>query len=341
MPTASAARQADDAMAIDDTPSISVIIPVFDRPATLPRAIESVFSQQDIPSSAIEIIVVDDASPCPVMLDDIDDPRLRIVRLPCNLGAAGARNAGIRASRGRFLAFLDSDDLWLDGKLAAQLACFRALEREPAGPPIALTIALSCGFYYPDRRSGRLRLRIPRPADRLVDFASGCWFVPGTALFVRRDVFDTVGLFDERLRRLEDLDWFLRFGRSGGRLHVLTDAGVIIDPSRSNTADRVIHGSRFLRQKFAPDGEMPLPRTAWRRLRAYLALECAAALLFERRRLRGMWYLLKSLCLKPRLRVPLERFWQCSDAVPPGIARRYAGMSRERVRPSADNRPEA
>ena len=96
-----------------DVASVSVVIPVFEARETLKAALASVAAQTLQP---LEILVVDDASPVP---PDVPAPA-RTLRAPRNRGPAAARNLGIAAARGRFVAFLDADDLWLPGKLAAQ-----------------------------------------------------------------------------------------------------------------------------------------------------------------------------------------------------------------------------
>jgi len=301
---------------------ISVVIPAFNRPQKMRRAVASVLGQKDLRPNDLEIIVVDDASTPPLLLVDAD-PRVKIVRLTENKGPSGARNAGIRAASGDYLAFLDSDDLWLPDKLARQLALFKELEVKTDRSLLALV----CGFYYPNRVTRRLEARVPRSASRLSDFTSGCWFSPGSALFLHRSAYGRIGLLDERLRRLEDLDWFIRFGQEGGQLHVLSCVGTVIAPSRSEDFDTVMHSSAIIEQKFSPSGAMPLPRSEWQRLRAYLALEQGAALLLEGQRLKGLAYLLTSFWHKPRLQAALEPFWQKSDEVPANVAEMYKQMS--------------
>lgn len=108
------------------TPTVSVILPCYNRHQSLAAAINSVLTQS---FTDFELIVVDDGSPQTLkpVLDAIVDPRLRYLRRPHNGGAAAARNTGIAAARGQFIAFQDSDDLWLPGKLERQLALFAQL----------------------------------------------------------------------------------------------------------------------------------------------------------------------------------------------------------------------
>ncbi|MBO0725797.1 MAG: glycosyltransferase family 2 protein, partial [Blastocatellia bacterium] len=96
-------------------PSVSVIMPTFNRADTISRAIRSVQAQT---FDDWELIVVDDGSTDnTVAMIEGCDARLKLIRQE-NQGTAGARNAGLRASAGRYIAFLDSDDEWLPHHLA-------------------------------------------------------------------------------------------------------------------------------------------------------------------------------------------------------------------------------
>ncbi|MBQ8536048.1 MAG: glycosyltransferase family 2 protein [Clostridia bacterium] len=99
---------------------ISVIIPTYNRCKLLPRAIESVLSQT---FTDLELIVVDDASSdeTPQLMASYSDPRVRYIRQPANRGACAARNVGVQAAKGEYIAFQDSDDVWLTDKLEKQL----------------------------------------------------------------------------------------------------------------------------------------------------------------------------------------------------------------------------
>ncbi|KQV33364.1 MULTISPECIES: glycosyltransferase family 2 protein [unclassified Rhizobium] len=107
---------------------VSVILPTYNRTRTLPAAIASVLSQS---YTNFELIVVDDASQEDVesLVKGIDDPRIRYIRRPVNGGAAAARNTGLSEARGQFIAFQDSDDLWLPGKLMKQVNLLSGMPR--------------------------------------------------------------------------------------------------------------------------------------------------------------------------------------------------------------------
>jgi glycosyltransferase involved in cell wall biosynthesis len=183
-------------------PSVSVVIPVYNRAHLVGRAISSVLAQSH---QRFEIIVVDDASSdrLGAALAEIADPRLRCIAHPVNRGAAAARNTGVAAAEGEFVAFLDSDDSWHPDKLAFQLAAMHDQPPEIAGHVCAYH-CIKPGYkprlISPDWNAATFRHAI----------LFGCTCGPGTTLLCRRAAFADVGPFDEELRRLEDWDWLLR-----------------------------------------------------------------------------------------------------------------------------------
>ncbi len=104
-------------------PTVSVIIPAYDRPQDLRAAVQSVLADSD---HLLEVIVVDDASPHDLRTALPRDPRLRTVRLDISGGPAAARNHGLDLAQGKYVAFLDADDLFLPGKTARQVALLEA-----------------------------------------------------------------------------------------------------------------------------------------------------------------------------------------------------------------------
>src|SRR4029078_3489262 len=101
-------------------PLISVIIPVFNRPELLVKSLRSVASQT---VRDLEILVVDDGSTIDIRpsLSRLDDPRIRLLQHPARRGVSSARNTGMDAARGQYVAFLHSDDCWRDRKLERQV----------------------------------------------------------------------------------------------------------------------------------------------------------------------------------------------------------------------------
>jgi glycosyltransferase involved in cell wall biosynthesis len=181
------------------TGAISVVLPVFNSAPVLERAVRSIRTQA---GSDLEIIVVDDGSTDDsiAVLQNIAAGDMKILSQP-NAGPGPARNAGIRASRGEWIAFLDADDYWLPGKLDAQMA---ALAKDPQQ-------AFSYCDYYVRDSCGRERIqKTPASHETLLeDLLPGPGFMTDSVM-VRRTCFDRVGLFDPGLRSGEDWDMWLR-----------------------------------------------------------------------------------------------------------------------------------
>lgn len=272
-------------------PEISIIVPTFERPRQVGRAVASALAQD----ADVEVIVVDDASRAAPALPA--DPRVALVRLDKNRGPAAARNAGVAAARADWIAFLDSDDAWPPSTLAPRLD----LARSAADPSNTIWVA---GFAdcWPDGRQSPPR--IPRPAAQAQTFASGCWSCPGSTALLARSAWERSQGQDERLRRLEDYEWLLRWGRMGGALAVYPHLGALVSRNgRGATAD-VEAAAKIIRQAHA--AASPALR---RRIEGYLQLELAASRLHHGPRLAGVSALARSWLMHPRLQASLERFW--------------------------------
>ena len=196
------------------TPQFSVIIAAFNAERTVAAAVHAALAQT---RADLEVIVVDDGSEdrTAAVVEQIGDPRVRVLR-QSNRGPAAARNAGISASRGKYLAFLDSDDLWLPGYLGLAGA---ALDRTE-NPGFAYTDA-----YAFDALSGKVRRQtamepmrppIPPPPDReqfLLELIQRN-FVYGSTTVPRR-VLDHVGGWDDAQVQAEDYELWLRILTAG------------------------------------------------------------------------------------------------------------------------------
>jgi glycosyltransferase involved in cell wall biosynthesis len=148
------------------------------------------------------LIVVDDGSSdeTPQMLLGYGSA-LRMLRQD-NRGVSAARNAGIAAARGELIAFLDSDDIWLPGKLARQVEFFRRHPEALICQTEELWVKNGCRVN-PGRRHRKRGGMIFEPSLDL------CLVSP-SAVMLRRGLFDRVGIFDERLPACEDYDLWLR-----------------------------------------------------------------------------------------------------------------------------------
>jgi glycosyltransferase involved in cell wall biosynthesis len=288
------------------TPWVSAIIPAFDRADTIERAIRSVDAQT---FKHIEVIVIDDGSSDGTgrAARNSGCKNLRVLRHERNLGAAAARNTGIKAAAGRFLAFLDSDDFWHPDKLARQIMAL-----EHAAPNIK---ACASGYrLFKDGRSTSICPDIPLGQFR-DQILFGCSISPGTTLVVDRAAFEVVGPFDESMRRLEDWDWLLRYTQHYDLILVPSELATIhvgysqIGPV-SDDDDPVI---RSIRQIELKHGEA-IGRSggaSLRKFRSTLMIELAARMYHKHKAFRAAGYVVASLCIYPLRNTPFyQTLWR-------------------------------
>jgi glycosyltransferase involved in cell wall biosynthesis len=189
-------------------PQVSVVIPAYNAAWCVSKAIDSVLTQS---SSDFELLVVDDGSTdsTPAVLAAYGN-KVTVLR-QANGGLSSARNTGLRHARGEYVAFLDADDWWLPKKLERQVALLRA------HPEVGF-VSTAARVEDPD---GRL-LNIWRCAVHAGPFlphlfgANGDVAGSGSAVLVRRHLFDKTGVFDESLRSLEDVDMWMRLAAVTG-----------------------------------------------------------------------------------------------------------------------------
>jgi glycosyltransferase involved in cell wall biosynthesis len=192
---------------MDETssPKVSVIIPTYNRAHLIGESIQSVLDQtfQDF-----ELIIVDDGSSddTETVVKGFEDPRIRYIYQE-NRGISGARNTGIRNAEGQYVAFLDSDDLWLPELLESEV-------------PI-LDTNLDVGVVYAKAQAmdtdGNLasftRGNSQRYPDQTLKSALYGDFVAFITAVVRRECFDRIGLFDEVLKGRVDWDIWVRIAK--------------------------------------------------------------------------------------------------------------------------------
>jgi glycosyltransferase involved in cell wall biosynthesis len=186
---------------------ISVIIPAYNVEGFIAEAIASVVGQTRLVQ---EILVVDDGSTdgTAAWLRHIagTEARLRILTSD-RLGPSGARNVGLSAATQPIIAFLDADDVWPPDKIARQMDRFAAADR-------------------PDAVSGLIRQFRQLQPETLTPADAGSQIMAhvnlGACLF-RRQVFDAIGLFDERLGYCEDVDLIFRIREAGLKLAIMRE----------------------------------------------------------------------------------------------------------------------
>jgi glycosyltransferase involved in cell wall biosynthesis len=187
-------------------PRISVIMPAYNRAGCIGRAIDSVLAQD---FADFELIVVDDGSKDATAdsARGCKDPRVKVIELGENRGGNAARNAGIRAASAPLIGFLDSDDSYLPHKLSRVVAKFDA---EPELDVLVDSFVKLCEPGAKRRQIERINRRISSTAEfRRRLFARELW-KPTSAVTVRRDAAMRAGLFDEGVRRRQDLEFLIR-----------------------------------------------------------------------------------------------------------------------------------
>jgi glycosyltransferase involved in cell wall biosynthesis len=284
------------------TVELSIIIPVIRFASEEERAVRSVISQI---GENMEIVIVDDGSmpPLQIPIELSEDQRIIVVRNHKNKGPAGARNAGILAAKGKWLAFLDSDDWLLPRTLMARFNSAKAYAARSDGK----LLIHGCAFVDVDHLGMPSRVRTPREACELYAFASGCWFCPGSCVIIERQPFlDRVGPQDENLRRLEDLDWFLRAAHAGAALVIHPIIGAAIQSSRFNSVEAVFAAADVIEANWCG---RDLPAGAKMRLSSYLHLEKAAVLAKRGNILKAGLHFLQSWVFCPRISVQLSPGW--------------------------------
>lgn len=216
------------------SPAVTVITPVFNRAPLIGEAIATVRAQT---LTDWEMLIVDDCS-----TDDIagavaaaaqGDARVRLIRRRTNGGPGGARNTGLDAAAGRCVAFLDSDDRWSPGKLAAQLAAVEASD----APDDAFCVTRTRVIYADGRAARVLPDRAVAPGERFASFlyvanqfaqCSSYFLGPALARRVR---------FEESLRQYEDHLFFIAAGAAGGRYLLVEEA--MVDWRNDDRPDRM------------------------------------------------------------------------------------------------------
>lgn len=209
-------------------PTVSTVMPTYNRAELLPRTIESILSQD---FEDFELLIVDDGSTddtaTVVQAIQARDARLRYLLLPQNRGIGFARQAGLRHVSGRYIALADSDDLWLPGKLKVQV---EVLERYPE-------IDILFGDFwnidyvrrteasgFAEAQAGMKHLVVRHLADDLWLIEGGVEtgileanFIAAPTMMLRAEVFKKVGGFDTALSTPVDLEFGWRAAVLGAR----------------------------------------------------------------------------------------------------------------------------
>lgn len=186
----------------EDMPKISVIIPTYNRAHLIGRSIKSVLNQtyQDF-----ELIIVDDGSTdnTEEIVKNINDERIIYILHKENKGPSAARNTGIKASKGEFIAFQDSDDEWFPEKLTTHMDVF-----DNSPPEVGVVYS---GFF---RIESNKKIYIPKDGvtkkeGRIHSELLKHNFIGTPAVLIKKQCFEKTKLFDESLPALEDWELWI------------------------------------------------------------------------------------------------------------------------------------
>ncbi|MBS0475546.1 MAG: glycosyltransferase family 2 protein [Proteobacteria bacterium] len=277
----------------DAAPAVSVVIPAYNAAWCVSRAIDSVLAQT---FDDFELIVADDGSTddTRVVLQSYGD-RVRIVGKP-NGGLSSARNAGIDAARGRYVAFLDADDWWLPEKLARQVELMTAHTD-------LVFCSTAARIESPDgERLGEWACASsPLPTLEAIFATNAHVAGSGSAVMARRDAFSRTGGFDESLRSLEDIDMWMRLAAVGAYACVNEPHAVILKRPGSMSGNLDVMRSAAIAVMRKNRALLPRPKQGafWRHAYAGMLSDFAKWAWRSGRRREALGDALTGLCISP------------------------------------------
>lgn len=235
----------------EKSPNVSIIIPTYNRADTVGRSVKSVLDQS---YKDFEIIIVDDGSS-----DNTEeiirqfqkhDDRIRFIRHSNNKGAGAARNTGIKASGGRYIAFQDSDDTWEPEKLEKQIQLFEQVPTE-------------VGVIYTDMWKWQAGKRKYLPAPEIkpeegIIYHQSLTRVMGIGIqtvLMKKECFKLAGMFDESLPRFIDLELFIRLSKHVSFCHIQEPLiNYYYDGNRISGNDQaLVEANELILKKYAHD----------------------------------------------------------------------------------------
>lgn len=234
---------------------ISIVVPVYNVESYIRETIASVEAQS---CGNWELLLVEDCGTDGTLdiikhyLDEKKDPRIRLLRQPCNMGAAKARNRGLQEARGRYLAYLDADDLWMPRKLERELAFLR--EREAA--------FVFTGYEFADERGRGTGKVVHVPETLRYRQALG-----NTTIFTTTVMFDMAKIGKERLEmpviRSEDTALWFRVLRGGEIAHGLDENLALYRRAGKSLSSNKLEAVRRIWNLYRRAEALSVPRSAY------------------------------------------------------------------------------
>jgi glycosyltransferase involved in cell wall biosynthesis len=271
-------------------PLVTIIIPTFNRAYILPRAIESILNQT---MKDWELLIIDDGSTDNteklIVTFQEKSKNIIYIKQPFNKGVTAARNVALSRARGIYIAFLDSDDVWMPEKLQKQTAIL------DSKPEVGLVYT---GAIFVNDRTGEKRIKHTTVegdihAQEIIDNPIGS----PSRVILRKEVFSTVGLFDEQFSNLEDWEMWIRITRkySVAAINKPLINYTESDDSMSINPQKLIEGYKKLWDKYPVETSTPVVRSAH-----YLRL--GHRLCYYGSSKEGRFYIKKALQIKPSIK---------------------------------------
>ncbi len=268
---------------------ITAIIPTYNRAFSTCRAIESILAQT-LPVT--EIIVVDDSSTDDTIqtIQSNFGERVRIVRHTQNCGASAARNTGYLSANTEYVAFLDSDDIWLPNKIESQMNFIRTYNLDASCTNVLIT--------YDD---GKTKKSIKRPYPDILTLSEityGCYLSPGSTMIVKRKMLEQAGGYDVDYKRYEDWDLLLKLLYCGGRLGYMQQDLAQIYADHDFSYEDALSSLKRIKERHE-DKIRVIDKTMLKTFHSGLYFNEAATLIHAKDFGRGIMGLMKSLWIKP------------------------------------------
>jgi glycosyltransferase involved in cell wall biosynthesis len=232
---------------------VTVIVPTYLDASTLSDSIDSVLNQT---YSDFELIIVDDCSPdsTPQVVTNYSDPRITYVRHGENRGGSAARNTGIKMANGKYIAFIDSDDLWKSSKLDKQVSAIEALpddwiavycETEYSGEGL---LSRAIELYKDITGTGRGYEGDEELIEKLL--MAEAHVAAGSSLLAKTEHVRRIGGFDEEFVRHQDWEFLIRL-LDHGKCAYLDKKLVVKDTSGRTSPDKRLAAKRMFIEKFS------------------------------------------------------------------------------------------
>ena len=222
------------------TPLISVILPTYNRAKYLARSIESVLSQS---YKNFELVIIDDGSRdnTPSLISKYQDPRIKIIKNETNVGFVRSLNKGINYAKGKYISRIDDDDLWPDpSKLRKQV---EFLEDNPE------YVLVGCGIIRIDSEGKEIKRYLLPEKDK--DIKEIMLIVSPFAhigTIFRKQAWESVGGYDEKLHFSQDSDLWARLGKKG-KLYNIPEYLTCASDGKENRTNKRVHYHLLLKQR--------------------------------------------------------------------------------------------